>query len=486
MCKYLILIVLVLASASTALARKIVLACVDCYSSASLSAHYAAEYVRAGDELEWILIKTHGYSADWEKSLGAFPWGTPTWDWNPENPEELGPLVSRLQQRGVTKILGGMDKGTYEACHLNDAMRRASSPELAMHFDDNPFEFRDLLRKKKEMAEASGKYGIPTHILTDVDQGMKFVRDFSQPTVTVKFNAGAAGVGLQFVDKTHEPFLRAILEEKLRNKPTGLFENGDSIILQPRIIGREFFVNTYTWNGETVITGLWEYYKIDMGGTTVYFVDRPLPLDGALARELGPIMSTINLRLKKNTGPAHIEMILEASSGLWYLIENNARVAGSFIPDLEREIWGMSHLDLFVLSFLDPERFEREFKTFRQPSPRKMLLEGANFVVPSRTAGRISAETLAEIHRLPTFHKPRPQYTIQAGKQVSPTRDLRSAAMVLRFKGGKEEVKSDLDFAVRSLAQDRLIVPNGECADAIISSQEFGTIVLERASQVLW
>ena len=139
---------------SSLFAREVTLACVDCYSSASFYPQVAAELV-PGVKVNWIFIQTHDYDDAYVVHRDSFPAGTVF--------KRLdGNTVEYLRQEKVHAVLGGMDKGTYEAIALTNALGMTSIPD----------EFREMLRRKDLQAAAALNWGIPTHKMKNVDEAM--------------------------------------------------------------------------------------------------------------------------------------------------------------------------------------------------------------------------------------------------------------------------------------------------------------------------
>ncbi|MCB0417674.1 MAG: ATP-grasp domain-containing protein [Bdellovibrionales bacterium] len=456
-------------------AKHWVFACVDCYSSASLYATEIKHCLAPGDTVEWILVKTHDRHASHEATLRAFPPESLRLEWPDGDPATKRPVLDTLKAKKIDHVFGGMDEGQYFASELN----------ADLGFRDNPVTSRDLRRKKLDMSLAVGDYGIPTHDFQDIPSALLFVDSFPQEEVTIKFNAGAGAVGLEFVSKKDRAHLIQKLTERLHGDRTGFTQKEDDLVLQPRILGREFFADTFTWNGKTYLTGLWEYYKVQLGPYLIYFVDRALELDSEIAQEIVPIVSEINNDLELINGPGHIELFRENTTGRWYLVENNARVVGGGIPSAEKKIWGISHLELYLLSIVDPKRLEKELATF----PRKKKLDAANLIVPTPIYGSLNPDAMRSLRQLGTRISYGAQFDPADRKPVKPTHNLMTSAFMVTFAGGTEAIRADLDSALGLLTSGRLIdpapVPTG-CAASIVAESILFDSLRSRLQTVVW
>lgn len=408
--------------------KPITLVCVDCFSSATLYAKSAQRI--AGDRpIQWILVQTYRYDPYYENMQSlAFPPSSEKLFIDPSNETAVDTFLETLKNRGVKRVIGGMDQGMYHASLWNQHLGAK----------DNDPALRDARRKKFEMSKMVGQYSIPTQLVKDAGSSLKFLDDNPTTTAVLKLNAGVASIGLQMVPTQNRQQLKIALETATVGiaGTTGAI---DSFVVQPKIQGTEYYAQTFSVDGKTYLTGLWQYYKIPYGNSHLYFVDRPLSLKGAVAKELHPILSKINLSLGLTQGPAHIEMMRQEKTNKWYLIENNGRVVGSGIPELEREIYGISHLDLYMLSVLDPAKMQAELDTF----PRRMVKDGFVFNAPVSFHGELTSEAIKNLESFPSYFLPGEQYKLRPKDDIVPTTNLVDAAFVLHAAGETRQVQKD-------------------------------------------
>jgi len=172
------------------------------------------------------------------------------------------------------------------------------------------------------------------------------------------------------------------------------------------------------------------------------------------------------------------------------MVEHNARVVGSGIPALEHEIYGISQLDLFFLSFLNPKKFRDELAQF----PRALRKDGFVFIVPAPQPGIIDPKALAEIQSMPSYFEPAPHYRVSSDKQIPiSTRDLHTAAFLIHGAGKTEILRADFERAFELLESGRLIRPavsggnvrknSGEC---IAELQTFFAAVRKEKETIDW
>ncbi len=427
-------------------AGKITLACINCYSSSSLYPIYAQQ-LAPGTQIEWILVQTHEFYPEQEASMVAFGEKATRIRINPEEPAQWNALVQTLRDRGAF-VLAGQCEGAYYACPLAHEL---GQPE-------NDLAKREPRRRKDAQAEAVKKLKIPTHVVRDVESALAFIDSFPQSEVVLKPNAGAAGIGFESLPKSDRARLIERLKARMANG-VKVFDEEDSVIAQPNIVGEQYYVDTFTLNGVTKITGLWRYHMLEQGGRLALLVDRPISLFSSLAKELGPIVSEINSDLGVLVGSAHIEIRRERSTGTWSLVENNVRNAGSGIPALESEIWGISQLEMTLLRILDPARLQREFDSF----PRRKRKDGFLFILPSAGEGFLTRSGIDFLTALPGFFPVADHYAAQPHKTTTTT-NLKTAAGVFHYAGTNNRIRRAIAGAMSALRQETLIDFDSGCA----------------------
>ncbi len=437
--------VLIFILPSGAEAARIKVACIDCYSSPSLLPKVAQREF-PDTEIEWVLVQTHPYSADQARYLEAFPASSTRLTFDATSAGWADQAVAELRKIGVTQVIGGMDEGSFQApliCEKMGLPHNSLDPIL-----------RESRRLKDLQMSLAGKFSIPTRKLDDVDAVLNWVSSFPHKEIVVKFNQGVSGHGMEIFSKA-DPQLREKLQAKLNGPKMGPFGKEDYFIVQPRIEGRKFFINTFSSAGTTVVTGLSEYFMMDWNGTTLYLVDPFLSLTSAEAKILTPAALEVSRRMKVTIGSQHLEFVIDFYTGEIYLLENNVRMAGAGVPSLEWEIYGMGQLELSLFSILDPARLQRELSLY----PRVRKNAGLIAVIPSAYAGTLNPNSVREIESLPSYYLPGPQYKIQPGSRVEATANQNTAAALLHFRGSPIQIKKDLEAVLGLLLGGQLVSP---------------------------
>jgi hypothetical protein len=162
------------------------------------------------------------------------------------------------------------------------------------------------------------------------------------------------------------------------------------ILAEERLIGREFAVNSVSWDGKHRLAELWEYHKVRVEGAgNVYdctrLQDWPDETLMPLIRYAFGVLDALGIRY----GAAHTEIMLTENGPL--LIESGARVMGGKTPpELVMHCIGQCQVDLLTHAYADPEDFMGKTGTpykLRCQMFVKSLIAGADGV-PS---GEISA-----------------------------------------------------------------------------------------------
>jgi len=136
-----------------------------------------------------------------------------------------------------------------------------------------------------------------------------------------------------------------------------LGDKNTEVLIEERLCGTEFGVNTVSWNGKHRLAELWQYRKVKVEGVgNVYDCTRlhdwPEGQLMELVRYAFSVLDALGIRY----GAAHTEIMLTEKGPL--LIESGARIMGGTIPpDLIVSCSGQCQVDLMVAAYSDPERF---------------------------------------------------------------------------------------------------------------------------------
>ena len=225
----------------------------------------------------------------------------------------------------------------------------------------NPKEIIPAMVQKDKMQLALKNYGIryiKGAIVDSIEEAEKFYASLGSEMAVVKRARGAGTEGVTLCDN-HDEFVTAVTRE-LGLHPT----NGDekvNILVQERIQGTEYIVNTVSCGGRHKLTSVWKYNKIRMSnGTNAYerieSVDKIGVGYSRLITYAYDVLDAIGIQ----NGPVHAEYIVDDKGPV--LIEVNCRpMGGAMGKDFVEKIYGHHETDVILDAYLYPEKFDREF-----------------------------------------------------------------------------------------------------------------------------
>lgn len=246
----------------------------------------------------------------------------------------------------------------------------------------NPIERLSAMTQKDAMHEALKAHGlryIRGKIVNSVQEAADFYDEIGAEGIVVKRTRGAATQGLHLCDN-REDMLKAV-ETELKKHVSISTEKSD-VLLQERINGREFIVNTVSLNGEHRLVSIWEYDKVKMpNGTNAYnyaeTVNELTIGHSRLIRYAFEVADAIGIKY----GPVHGEYMIDEKGPV--LIEVNCRPMGGSMPRQFVDMaFGQHETDSALEAYLDPEGFALKKQQLYRPL-RKAALKF--FILPDDT-----------------------------------------------------------------------------------------------------
>jgi biotin carboxylase len=315
-------------------------------------------------------------------------------------------LTARLAGLAVARVVAGAESGVYLADTLSGRLGLpGNTPELARASTD-----------KALMMDLAAQAGVA------VPAG----RAFGSVADAVAWFA-AAGLG----EVVAKPVSSAGTDHVyFCARPDELGRAGDQILgsvsvyghpttrmlVQERVRGTEYCVNTVSHDGSHKIAEMWRYVKAEgpVGGP-VYDYDEPVTADEPpwqVVREFtGEVLDALGIR----SGAAHTEVMMTGSGPV--LIESSARLGGSARPGVVEAYCGVSQAGLLAATLLDPARLASFDDSAVRCRSALRLVEFRN-----RTAGRAVQGWAAAIESLPSVVAM--DVAPSPGDWLEPTRDL--------------------------------------------------------------
>ena len=266
-----------------------------------------------------------------------------------ENPD-YNEVLRQLKELKPLYVIAGSEFGVPLATRLAEDLGLPGNPVSAI----------PSMTEKDAMQEALRRNGlryIRGKIITSEKEAEEYYRELGTEDVVVKRARGAGTQGV-YLCHGHDEMINAVrtsLSDTIENE-----EGEVAILMQERIIGTEYIVNTVSCNGRHHVTSMWKYDKVRMpNGTNAYNNAMTIPRLEIGHSELVRYACSVATAVGVKYGPIHGEYMIDEKGPV--LIEVNCRPMGA---GLERkyieQIFGHHETDLALDSYLDPVRFEEE------------------------------------------------------------------------------------------------------------------------------
>ena len=198
---------------------------------------------------------------------------------------------------------------------------------------------------------------------------LRFLEETGTEDVVLKHDHGAASVGVHLVHGREE--LYAAFEQE-HGADNNMFGEADThFLLQERIFGTEYIVNTISRDGIPALTSVFKYYKKRTpSGAIIYSGNESINEPDEREKELIDYALKAVCALGITDGPVHGEYMIDKKGPV--LIEANCRVMGGSAPsDFLDKVFGYHETEVILNSMLDKEYHRR----FRE-KPYKPLRKG--------------------------------------------------------------------------------------------------------------
>ncbi|MEU8773281.1 ATP-grasp domain-containing protein [Streptomyces sp. NPDC048606] len=242
---------------------------------------------------------------------------------------------------------------------------------------------RDKFLMQARLKEAGVPY-IPHHLGTDTESIVAWCAGSGLDRYVLKPVKSFATDGVFFCADLDE--VRAACEL--------LFARSDlsgvpitEILVEERLVGPEFVVDSVSLDGEAFVVDMFRYEKETVDGNPVYRA--MASVDVGEHPEVVAYVERALAALGIDNGPAHSELILTADGPV--LIETGARMHGGLGPKLVEASSSHSLIDLTLASRVAPAEFLE--RTRVRPTLRRGVVECFLF---APTAGVLTANRIAE------------------------------------------------------------------------------------------
>lgn len=266
-----------------------------------------------------------------------------------ENPD-YNAVLEQVRALDPVLIIAGSEFGVPYATRLAEDLGLPGNPTKNLR----------AMTEKDAMHQALKEYGIRYirgQVITSVEEAREYYQTLDTEHVVVKRVRGAGTQGVYMCHGLDE-VLQAVEKELQLSIKNG--ETQVALLMQERIIGTEYIVNTVSCNGRHRVTSLWVYDKVTMSnGTNAYNTAETVNhLDvghSRLIRYAYDVLDAIGIQY----GPVHGEFMVDEKGPV--LIEVNCRpMGGGLTRKYAEQLFGHHETDCALEAYLNPEKFEIE------------------------------------------------------------------------------------------------------------------------------
>ena len=330
-------------------------------------------------------------------------------------------------------VLPGNERGVILATRL--------SHELGLL--GNSIENLDAITLKHEMHNRLAQKGlryIRGKVITSIEEALEFYDDEGLKEVVIKpiYSTGSASVRICLDRDEMIDALKILFDD------VNYFgDKNDKLLVQERINGTEYIVNTVTHEGAHRVTLVWKYNKVKTSeGAIIYDSCETVNELGLGEAEMVEYAYNVADALGIRYGPVHGEYMIDDDGPV--LIEVNCRpCGGSMSAEFLDKISGQHETDSILDSYLKPARFKEELKKKYELYAHGTL---KFFIVPRDMIARSSPMTGIS-DKLTAFHDIEMLPVNNIDMYFHKTEDLETAAgFVFLAHEDKSEVEKNLNF----------------------------------------
>lgn len=285
----------------------------------------------------------------------------------------------------------------------------------------NPIENLPQMTEKPAMHEALRKAGIryiEGKVVSSVEEGVKFYNDNNLGRAVVKPVSGAGSQGLYFCD--NEDDLSSALAVSF-DTPDFFGKTQKQVLVQKRIVGTEFVVNTVSCQGKHRLSSVHRYTRVPTkeGGNIYDFSNTVVELKPG-HNDLISYAFKVADAIGFQYGEIHGEYLVDEDGPV--LVEVNCRPMGaSCPPEWLNKVFGQHETDSILDAYLEPEFF---MTTLNKPYHPKNMAAIKLIMVP-RDIEVKSLPVYEIVKNLRSFYKISAA-TDHTNFSLSKTRDLES------------------------------------------------------------
>ena len=341
-------------------------------------------------------------------------------------------LLARVKEYDPVLVVAGQEFGVPYATRLADDLGLPGTPAERIPQMTEKVWMHDALKK-------AGVRYIAGEVIRSVEDAKRFFDSMDTEDFVIKWSRACATQGLHICHGWEE--IEKVVEDALSDP---FLDEGEEVelLMQERIIGEEYIVNTVSRNGRHRVISMWHYDKVFRpDGSYVYnylqTVNHLSVGHGRMARYAFDVLDAIGIV----DGPVHGEYMIDEKGPV--LIEVNCRpMGGSMRYDFLDGLYGHHETDEILDNYLFPEKWEEKVgKPYRPFRKGGMKI----FIVPEEMEVE-TAPILQIAKRLRSYHSA--SFSWIGRVNILPrTTDLENGAgYVFLTHDDEKVVKDDMDL----------------------------------------
>lgn len=265
----------------------------------------------------------------------------------------LDEVIEQLKPYKIKFVAVGSEYGVLLADLINSTLQLPFSNSLSL----SPA--RKDKFKMQEVIKDFGLASIPQFMSKNYEDIIYWINNNSGYPVVVKPLAAQAAEYVRFCISEKE-VKKAFL--KITNNKTLCGEENQAVLVQKRLEGNEYVVNTVSSDGYHFITDIWTNCKKIIGGQSVYDYQELISPCTKEFEWLIDYTKKVLTALEIRYGAAHSEIIKTKEEGA-VLIETGARLSGGFNPSVTMDALQFSQISVLVDMYFGNKTFINKYST---------------------------------------------------------------------------------------------------------------------------
>ena len=369
-----------------------------------------------------------------------------------ETVRKLNPLI----------IVAGNERGVILTSRLSNDLNLLGTP----------IEHLDAMTLKDKMHERLAEAGlrhIRGNVVSSIEEAIDFYDSQSLKEVVIKPIYSFCSVGVRICLNKQE-MINSLKEIFNRNNAYG--DKNTELLVQERINGEEYIVNTTSCEGIARLISMWKYEKIKTTeGAIVYDTIHSVNNLNLGEAEMIEYAYDVVRAIGIEYGPVHGEFMIDEKGPV--LIEVNCRPSGlSMKAEYLDMIFGQHDTDSILDSYLNPERFNEQRKqVYRPPGNGSVKLFIAPEDILAKSVPMMNIAPKLKSYFDSTLHK------IYETELFVKTEDLNTTCgVVFLANNDQNAINEDIEF-LRSIERNAfdLILSKEENKDKKINEKQIIT-----------